>query len=216
MAPPSTAILGRTGGGGTGRTVRIIQSGRAYDSESPRMSRSEVEIFLRTAWASDAVKRRLSGCWVFTSYRRTMLHLSYSRELGRIISYHLIIVLSSFVHQEQLQALLANLWLDMATPSVTASRFSHWIVVFFLRFVGFTGHLRLAMLPHTCHPLLGIGVLNFCFEIRVVLTTRGSHRSDGRDMRIGHMRNGSSAPWLRWSKMGYENSSREHKKRGRD
>ena len=36
IVPPSTAILGRTGGGGTGMTVRIIHSGRAYSSDKPR------------------------------------------------------------------------------------------------------------------------------------------------------------------------------------
>ena len=32
IAPPSTAILGHTGGGGTGNMVRIIHSGRAMKS----------------------------------------------------------------------------------------------------------------------------------------------------------------------------------------
>jgi hypothetical protein len=46
IVPPSTAMLGRTGGGGTGIIVRIIHSGRAYSSESPRRLRSASDIFL--------------------------------------------------------------------------------------------------------------------------------------------------------------------------
>jgi hypothetical protein len=46
IVPPSTAILGRTGGGGTGITVKIIHSGRAYSSDKPSRYRSESDIFL--------------------------------------------------------------------------------------------------------------------------------------------------------------------------
>src|ERR1700683_5789802 len=68
IAPPSTAILGRTGGGGTGRTVRIIHSGRAYASERPSKKRPESTIFLKTVYTSDGAMTFLSGSRDFTSY----------------------------------------------------------------------------------------------------------------------------------------------------
>ena len=65
--PPSTAMLGRTAGGGTGITVRIIQSGRANSSFNPSNEMSVVGIFLSTLKHSEAVKRRFSGCVDLTS-----------------------------------------------------------------------------------------------------------------------------------------------------
>ena len=56
----STAMLGRTEGGGTGRTVKIIHSGRAYSSESPWRCRSESDIFIKVVYTSDGVNNRLS------------------------------------------------------------------------------------------------------------------------------------------------------------
>jgi len=67
MAPPSTEIEGRTGMGGTGRTVRIIQAGCASDAERPIVTRSSSEILRKSVWACVAVYGLRSGCCTLPS-----------------------------------------------------------------------------------------------------------------------------------------------------
>ena len=62
---PSLLILGRTGGGGTGKTVMIIHSGLAYSSFKPIFTRSSLGICLKTVNTSAGVISFFSAC---TSY----------------------------------------------------------------------------------------------------------------------------------------------------
>ena len=65
--PPSVIIAGRTCGGDTGSTVRIIQSGRQKRGSSPRFSQSASDTRFRISSASSAYRSRSpvmvsSGC----------------------------------------------------------------------------------------------------------------------------------------------------------
>jgi hypothetical protein len=128
------------GGGGMGRTVRIIHSGCAYTSERPSKKRSESTIFLKTVYTSDGVMTLLTGWRDFTSYIHQIT--KYQDDPWWKRTY--IVIILRLVLYKKFQALLSDLRLDVTTAPVAflGLRFFIFSAIAFLpRLIRLADHL---------------------------------------------------------------------------
>lgn len=89
--------------------------------------------------------------------------------------HHIIIILNSLIHKEQLQSLLSDLRLNVTTTWACLLLPFNRVAFLFLHVVKLTDHLALAMLPDAGHALLGLCMPHFRDENGVGLTVETTH-----------------------------------------